>query len=53
MLRWQDPVLGNVSPAAFVPIAESDGLIHTLGEWVLNQAIDGKRAEMDVWNSLI
>jgi len=27
LLRWNDPVLGNVSPSEFIPVAESNGLI--------------------------
>lgn len=38
LLRWNDPVRGNVSPADFIPIAEELGLIRVLGEWVLDQA---------------
>lgn len=38
LLRWKHPVRGMISPAEFIPIAEKDGLIGTLGEWVLRQA---------------
>jgi len=38
LLRWNDPVLGNVSPARFIPVAEATGLILPLSDWVLNTA---------------
>lgn len=38
LLRWQHPQLGQVSPADFIPIAESCGLIRELGLWVFRQA---------------
>lgn len=38
LLRWQDAELGEVSPARFVPVAESTGLILPLGDWVLARA---------------
>lgn len=38
LLRWNSPVLGAVSPAVFIPVAEDTGLILGLGAWVLRQA---------------
>lgn len=38
LLRWSNPVLGKVSPASFIPIAESTGLIVAIGAWVMSQA---------------
>ncbi len=40
LLRWNDPVRGNVSPLEFIPIAEDSGLIGPLTEWVLLHACE-------------
>ncbi|WDU65044.1 EAL domain-containing response regulator [Pseudomonas poae] len=36
LLRWDRPGYGAVSPAVFVPILESLGLIVPVGRWVIN-----------------
>ena len=38
LLRWSHPTRGPVSPAEFIPIAETTGLILEMGEWVFRQA---------------
>ncbi|WP_052063508.1 putative bifunctional diguanylate cyclase/phosphodiesterase [Nitrincola sp. A-D6] len=37
LVRWRHPVLGFISPAVFIPIAERSGLIAELGNWVMQE----------------
>ncbi|HAH03144.1 MAG TPA: EAL domain-containing protein [Vibrio sp.] len=39
LLRWHDPIEGNVSPAIFIPLAESLGLIEDLTYFVLREVL--------------
>lgn len=39
LLRWHNPVLGNITPDEFIPIAEHTGLIVAMGEYVIEQAL--------------
>ncbi|WP_415543237.1 putative bifunctional diguanylate cyclase/phosphodiesterase [Deinococcus deserti] len=47
LLRWDSPVLGPVSPAVFIPVAEQRGLIHAIGSWVLDTAM----GQLSVWRA--
>jgi diguanylate cyclase (GGDEF)-like protein len=38
LIRWVDPILGNVPPEVFIPIAEKNDLIFKLGSFILLEA---------------
>ncbi len=49
LLRWNHPSRGPVRPDAFIPVAESSGLIVPLGRWVLEMAC----AEAATWDPAV
>jgi diguanylate cyclase (GGDEF)-like protein/PAS domain S-box-containing protein len=40
LIRWHHPELGIVSPAEFIPLAETSGTIIDIGNWVFQQAAE-------------
>ncbi|MEN7342928.1 MAG: diguanylate cyclase, partial [Pseudomonadota bacterium] len=45
LIRWQHPRFGLLPPARFLPLLESSGLIHSVGEWVINSVA----AQLHAW----
>ncbi|GIU16342.1 MULTISPECIES: EAL domain-containing protein [unclassified Shewanella] len=50
LLRWNNPTLGSVSPAEFIPIAEQTGVIESMGEFILEQALEAARTWQKKFN---
>jgi diguanylate cyclase (GGDEF)-like protein len=47
LIRWRHPTQGMVSPADFIPVAETTGLINRLTVYVLRMAIGQARSWLD------
>ena len=45
LIRWNHPTRGVLSPAAFIPIAETTGTMTAIGQWVLDCAC----RQMSLW----
>jgi diguanylate cyclase (GGDEF)-like protein/PAS domain S-box-containing protein len=59
LVRWHHPILGVISPADFIPIAERTELIIPVGEWILREACirlkawrDNPSFPPDLWMSV-
>jgi diguanylate cyclase (GGDEF)-like protein len=37
LLRWESPIIGQVSPVEFIPLLEESDLIIPVGRWILRQ----------------
>ncbi|MDR7308664.1 EAL domain-containing protein [Rhodoferax saidenbachensis] len=48
LVRWKHPQKGYVPPVEFIPIAEESGLIHAIGNRVLQKAVQTTRE----WNGV-
>ncbi len=47
LMRFQHPELGMVSPDEFIKVAEETGLIQSIGEWALREAVRQTRVWLD------
>jgi EAL domain-containing protein (putative c-di-GMP-specific phosphodiesterase class I) len=48
LVRWSHQHDGEIQPSRFIPLAETSGLIHDLGAWVLQQSF----TEATRWSAL-
>lgn len=53
LLRWTCPALGVIPPDEFIPIAESSGMILSIGDWVLRQVAAQQRAWIDAGKAVV
>lgn len=48
LLRWNHPELGMILPRVFIPLAEANGTISSIGQWVLKTAIRQNKKWQDM-----
>ena len=46
LIRWKHPTLGEIPPERFIPLAEENGMIIQIGDWVLEHAC----LQLNSWN---
>jgi diguanylate cyclase (GGDEF)-like protein/PAS domain S-box-containing protein len=39
LVRWNDPILGLLSPKEFLPLIEDDNMAFRMGRWVMQEAV--------------
>ncbi len=47
LVRWNHPTRGLIYPLEFIPMAEENGLINTIGEWILRESCHELRVLQD------
>ena len=52
LLRWQHPQRGLMPPVEFIPVLEATGMIHAVGQWVLEAACAQMRRWLDLGLSM-
>lgn len=50
LIRWHHPELGMVSPAEFIPLAETSGMIIDIGNWVFQKAAEQVKKWQETYN---
>jgi diguanylate cyclase (GGDEF)-like protein len=52
LLRWTSAELGEISPTVFIPVAEDCALIHEIGDWATEQALEACKSWPDQYVSI-
>ncbi|WP_214509860.1 bifunctional diguanylate cyclase/phosphodiesterase [Pseudomonas brassicacearum] len=52
LIRWTHPTFGDVPPERFIPLAEENGMILQIGDWVLERACRQLCEWNDTYDSL-
>lgn len=53
LIRWQHPEMGYISPARFIPLAESTGLIVPIGDWVMRAVCEQAAHWLEMGRSVV